>query len=322
MLTRWVFVLVCIGSLCVADERSQAPRRSCFWSADVSARVLKRHLGAVEIPNGTVAAAVDVLRAKYTVPLSFIEAEDPAISVALNLSDTDVDGVLTALVSRATEYRYGVVRDRLFLYPREAKYDAVLADFSIQEEARLGAAYTLAERLKRLEGFVNVAPPVVAGVLSMGDRPPVYADLVTIPRGSTIVQAFAELAGRSPSAVVSLQRQPVWKLSMIGLGEVSQVASFRVAATPTKSVVGDTVAISVIATDRDGVVHDLSGPDCGVQYSVDRHSVAEVEPDGKVSFKAGGRASVFVRFGTELGTVTFDVTATASPKPPTQPGRS
>jgi hypothetical protein len=297
------FIASClVATVLGADE----PALRCFAPDEFLAHVMVRRVKGLRLEKAALLDAVNTLREKHGVPLSFVEA-DTAGTVTLALTDSSVEDVLTSIVAQAKDYRFGVVQGHLALYPKDAKYELRLEDLHVVKEPRIGAAQEVVQNLRLRAPFAHLAPPLISGVMGLGQKPPLYTDLVTLKERGTVVEALVGLAGSSPSVVISVARQETWHLSMVALGVTPQLRSLTASLSKPVLAVGETAPITVTGIDLDGKKRDLSGRECGTRYSVSDNKVLAFGADGVLTGLSPGQTSARAEFETQTASTTVEV---------------
>ncbi len=293
-----------VGAAPEVRESRDKPR--CFPASGLAPRLLTRRVGRVLLERVGVADVVAVLREKYGVPLSFVEAEAPA-TLTVKLNDATVEAVLASVVAQAEVYRYGLVQNHLILYSDERKYGIVVQGLAGTDLLRVEAANRLGTRLRDFEEFGSLGLPYVFG----DPRHPMYTDLVSLAERGTVLEYLAGIAGQSPSAVVSISRH-LGGVHTLSLGYVPQLKSLRVTAPVQTLRPGESVQLTAMGVDIDGAERDLTGKDCGTRYAVHKPEVLGVSAGGEVTARAPGRSGVSARSEGLGDTVFIEVMAGGS----------
>jgi hypothetical protein len=159
---------------------------------------LMRQRVSVSIRDRPVAEAVYALRNQDHVGISFVEIASTT-PVTLEFTSAELGLVLDALVKQVPAYRYEVVGEHLFLYPRGELFDGKY-DVKIKKTTRLNVATKYTEWLRRFPEFATVVPPAIRGNPNAG----VYAEDVSISGPGRIVDHLLQLLGDDKEAVVSI----------------------------------------------------------------------------------------------------------------------
>jgi hypothetical protein len=292
----------------------------CPWGALIGERLLDARVGPFACTDVTVESVWLRLVNEHAVPLSFIQA-DPEVKVSLDLRDATVRQVLDAVVARAPAYRYGVIHDRLVLFPRDQKWDMRLDGFKLGPADRFSVAVHLADELsRRVPAFAGLLPPTY---LVMGRVGSIYRDVVTVASPGTVLELLVQLLGQRPSAVFSLRRDRSGHQEL-DLSGLELLPSFVVKApTTTLRDRADTVQLKVLGKLRGvGESLDFTAGSCGTTYSSSDEEVVAVSADGLVSVRGSGTATVSARNDNSLSALGFTVILPATPKgPPRTPAR-
>ena len=292
----------------------------CPWGAVIGERLLDARVGSFSCTDVTVESVWLQLASDHAVPLSFIQAE-PEAKISLDLRDATVRQVLDAVVARAPAYRYGVIHDRLVLFPRDQKWDMRLDGFKLGPADRFSVAVHLADELsRRVPAFAGLLPPTY---LVMGRVGSIYRDVVTVASPGTVLELLVQLLGPRPSAVFSLTRDRRGH-QVLELSGLELLPSFVVTApTTTLRDRADTVQLKVLGKLRGvGESLDFTAGSCGTTYSSSDEEVVAVSADGLVSVRGSGTATVGAWNDTSLSSLLFTVILPATPKgPPPTPAR-
>jgi hypothetical protein len=293
----------------------------CPWGAVIGERLLDARVGSFTYTAISVESIRAALVNEHAVPLSFIQAE-PEAKVSLDLRDATVRQVLDAVVASAPAYRYGVIHDRLVLFPRDQKWEMRLEGFKLGPADRLTVAIDLADELsRRVPALAGLLPPTY---VVMGRVGSIYRDVVTVASPGTILELLAQLLGQRPSAVFSLDRDR-WGHQQLDLASTQLLPSFVLTApTTTLRNRADTVQLKVLGKLRGvGEPLDFTAGSCGTTYSSGDEKVVAVSADGLVSVRGSGRATVSARNDNSLSALAFTVTlpATREGPPPRIPAR-
>jgi hypothetical protein len=177
-------VLTVLSPSC--DGAGRIPERIEVIESDVLARPVSSE-GLVGLPI----EIVTWLHGEHRLPISFIEA-DRDRRVDLGSQPMTTEKVLEKVVSANPAYRWGVVQDRLMLYPRDKKYDALVAGIDIRDLKRPDAANRLFEVLRRgVPGFGDYSGAFLLGVADA----PEYTQRVSLRPEARVIEHLEQLLG-------------------------------------------------------------------------------------------------------------------------------
>lgn len=142
----------------------------------------------------TMSEIIDILTARYIIPISFIQAEDDSIDIdngiAVSCNDGNLKCFLDKIVSKSKNYKYGIIENHLVVYPNDSLYDSEIDFVMNEEKKRLNVLSEYISFLKeKIPEFNDVFLPV-------GDiRGSIYSDTVKIATKGSIVEGFMKLLG-------------------------------------------------------------------------------------------------------------------------------
>ena len=157
--------------------------------------------------SGSTTEAIDVLRHKYGVPVSFISIADekPKIVQFRDEERLMLREALDQFVRTREGYTYSLVGDRLMVYPKSGPFEKTIGGVNIRVVPRLQATEAFIEHLKRTDAeFGNLGGPGIKG----DDRAPVYTDRVSLPAQATVLEHLAALLGENPNVTFSILDGP------------------------------------------------------------------------------------------------------------------
>ena len=153
--------------------------------------------------SGTTTEAIEVLRDKYGVPVSFISvADEKPETVQLRDGELSLGEAMDQFVQMRERYTYSLVRDHLVVYPKSEPFKKVIGGVDIRNTPRWEATRAFVEHLKRTDAeFGNLIGP---GIKGDPHRAPLYAEPVSLPEEGTVLEHLAALLGDNPNVMFSI----------------------------------------------------------------------------------------------------------------------
>jgi hypothetical protein len=274
----------------------------CAWPEVSVERLLARSVESLSAHGVKVEVAVAELESKVGLPLSFIQAF-PEAKVDLDLHGATVRQVLDAIVTGAPQYRYGIISDRLVLYPRDPKWELPIDHLHLGPGPRLQITRDLARELRqRLPVFATLGGPWSSG------NGYTYRDIVQVGGPAPVLNLLVQLLGNRPSTYFLLVKEDGWLGPSLSVSSVAQLRSVKLSAAKTISRRQDeTTQLRLAGTlAYDGSTKDLTSGACGTTYTVSDERVLTVSPDGLVTRRGSGKAEVFASNEASGDSVTFE----------------
>lgn len=165
-------------------------------------RMLDEKRVALQDMPGSATEAVNVLRHKYGVPVSFISIpnEKPK-TVEPRHEELTLRRALDEFVQTRDGYTYRVVGNCLVVYPKSGPFDRVIGGVDIRDVPRWEATRAFVEHLKRTGAeFGNLGGPPIKGDF----RSPVYAGRVSLREEATVLEHLAALVGDHSNVTFSI----------------------------------------------------------------------------------------------------------------------
>lgn len=166
--------------------------------------------------SGTTTEAIDVLRHKYGVPVSFISvADEKPETVQFRDEELRLREAMDHFVQMRERYTYSLVRDHLVVYPKSGPFKKVIGGVDIRNAPRWEATFAFVEHLKRTDAeFGNLIGP---GIKGDPHRAPLYADRVSLAEEATVLEHLAALLGDNPNVMFSIMdgRRPDTRLFVL-----------------------------------------------------------------------------------------------------------
>jgi hypothetical protein len=296
-----IVVLVLLGPTAVVRAAVEAEPR-CFNAKQVAADLLSRPIGAVHLNGVAMAAAVETLRSKHGVPLSFLEGGADA-RLTVNVDRGTVEDVLRALVAQAKDYRFDLVRDHLLLYANDPRYRLTLEPDTVNNLQRYEGGNRAGRQIRKLKPFATMDLPTISGDI----RHPLYSDTVSWAGAATVIERLGQVAGDDPSVVFSIQRDRDGGDLVMTTGFVAQISAIEVTAAKKELSPADTVQVHVIGTGPGGLRWDVSPAGCGAQYHTLTPNLVTVDKDGLVTALKGGQAIISVQVQGLVRPLAFSV---------------
>jgi hypothetical protein len=150
----------------------------------------------------SIKEAINVLRRKYGVPVSFISIpNDKPKTVEFPDEELTLRDALDEFVQTWDDYTYSVVGDALVVHPKSGPFDKVIGGVDIRNAPRLEATRAFVAHLKRTYAeFGSLTGPPIKG----DPRSPVYAGRVSLPEAATVLEHLAALVGDHPNVTFSI----------------------------------------------------------------------------------------------------------------------
>jgi hypothetical protein len=274
----------------------------CAWPEVSVERLLARSVESLSVHGVKVEVAVAELESKVGLPLSFIQAF-PEAKVDLDLHGATVRQVLDAIVTGAPQYRYGIISDRLVLYPRDPKWELPIDHLHLGPGPRLQITRDLARELsQRLPVFATLGGPWASG------NGYTYRDIVQVGGPAPVLDLLVQLLGNRPSTYFLLVKEDGWLGPSLSVSSVAQLRSVKLSAAKTILRRQDeTTQLRLVGTlAYDGSTKDLTSGACGTTYTVSDERVLKVSPDGLVTRRGSGKAEVFASNEASGDSVTFE----------------
>jgi len=305
---RGLAVLIAIVSYGYVALPLAAAVASPYTCMEASAeQLLERHVDALSVTGVKVEKAVAELSEMARAPMSFIQAE-PEETVSLDLREITVRQALDAIVARAPRYRYGVVSDRLVIYPRDSKWELRLDDVYLGPGPRARITKELADEIRwRLPTFSDLHDSW-RGFAGSG-KPHTYQDVVLVVWPGSILELLVQLLGSSPSTYFFVVRQDGLPGTGLSTSPINQLQSLQLTApTTTLRRRDQAVQLKLIGVlEYGGVVKNLTAGACGAFYKVSDDQVLAVDQDGLVTARGSGIARVSAEIERSVAEVTFRV---------------
>lgn len=154
----------------------------------------------ISMADTSVYDIIQLLRMKYNVPISFIDAEEKQ-KITVDLKDASLRTVLEKVISSSPIYDYRIINERLVLYPKVPKYNFIVNDVDINMMKRLEAANKYVSQLNhQFPEFMDLVGPPVLG----NPQHPVFIDKVSLKRESTVLEHLVQLLGEDLKVVFSI----------------------------------------------------------------------------------------------------------------------
>lgn len=153
--------------------------------------------------SGSTTEAIDVLRHKYGVPVSFISvANENPETVDLRDEELTLREAMHEFVQVRERYTYSLVRGHLVVYPKSGPFKKVIGGVDIRNAPRWEATYAFVDHVRRTDAeFGNLTHPAIKGD---PHRAPLYADRVSLPEEATVLEHLAALLGDNPNVMFSI----------------------------------------------------------------------------------------------------------------------
>ncbi len=153
--------------------------------------------------SGTTTEAIEVLRDKYGVPVSFISVPDEKPeTVQFRDEELSLREAMDQFVEMRERYTYSLVRDHLVVYPKSGPFKKVIGGVDIRNAPRWKATRAFVEHLKRTDAeFGNLIGP---GIKGDRHRAPRYADRVSLAAEGTALEHLAALLGDNSNVMFSI----------------------------------------------------------------------------------------------------------------------
>lgn len=150
----------------------------------------------------STAEAINVLRHKYGVPLSFISVTDEKPeTVEFRDEELTLRDALDEFVQTWDDYTYTVVGGGLVVYPKLGPFHKVIGGVDIRNAPRWEAARAFVAHLKRTDAeFGNLIGPGIKG----DPRAPLYTEPVSLLAEATVLEHLAALLGDNPNVMFSI----------------------------------------------------------------------------------------------------------------------
>jgi hypothetical protein len=205
--------MLLVAAVGLADPGISPPAPSKPLPADL----LQRRVAAFRFDDGSVLDVVERLRKVDHLPISLIEAKtDQPRRFALSVADATLQELLNLLVSKDDHYQYRRAEGRLFVFPREPRYELLVRNVAIEREPRLTAAEKYATKLRsEFEAFQDLSGPMMKGEANA----PLYRELVSLQGDGTPIEHFGQLLAVRPAAYISVLRTKS-RMFVILFGEV------------------------------------------------------------------------------------------------------
>ena len=191
-------------------------------------RMLDERRVGLQDMSGSTTEAIDVLRHKYGVPVSFISvADEKPVAVQLRDEWLTLREALDEFVRTREGYTYALVADRLVVYPKSGPFEKVIGQVGMRNTPRLEAIAAFVEHLKRTHAeFGNLAPGGFVG----NPQAPLYAEPISLPEEATVLEHLVALLGDNPSVIFSILDDLRPGTRVFVLGEVKSSEAKRPAA--------------------------------------------------------------------------------------------
>ncbi|UCC31811.1 MAG: hypothetical protein JSU86_05940 [Phycisphaerales bacterium] len=157
--------------------------------------------------SGSTTEAINVLRHKYGVPVSFISvADEKPEAVQFGDEELTLRNALDEFVQTRGAYTYSLVAGRLVVHPKSEPFKKVISAIEIRNKPRLDAMWAFVEHLKRTHvEFANLIPPAILG----NPEAPLFAEPVSaLKEKATVVEHLAALLGDNPNVMFSIVDGP------------------------------------------------------------------------------------------------------------------
>jgi hypothetical protein len=161
----------------------------------------------LQMQNTTILELVDILRARYRIPISFIEYDNVTHTsnerqLTINWQQRKIRDCMNDIVSQDPRYKFDIVEEHMVLYPDQAKYQDTTDYATNGKKDRVTALSEYVFTLWKHPGFRDLARPALMG----SPRSPLYVDLVGISPRVSIITGFMQLLGNNPNVAVSIER--------------------------------------------------------------------------------------------------------------------
>ena len=289
-----------LGALHAAQA---APSAGCAWNGPSIEWIMKREIPAVQV-SGSLGAAIVPFLQRHNVPISFVSAamEDPQIRLALSPSATVRDTV-AEIIRQAPGFRYGVVDERLVIYPKGNEYDRVLNLGETKTVSRAKAYFTVLQALReKCQELRGLEIGFSGEWLGSGKMP--FADQIEVGGSRSVVEHLVSLLEKRPSATFLLtpsRGKLVFTYHWVDLVETIELH------VPSSAKVGETITAVVSGVLSDGRTVSLMGPDCEVGYGVSNPEVLEIAGIGQVVARRRGSAELSVEYEHRTATARVQV---------------
>ncbi len=294
-----------------ALQLAQGAAAACSWPEATGERLLARKVGDLSVTLVEVEKAVAEIAKQSDLPMSFIQA-DSHRKISLTLRDASVRQALDEILRQAPEYRYGLVAERLVLYPHDPIWETRLDNLSLGPGPRFAVTGELAKELsRRLPALAYLSGPWMLG----NGNSYTYRDIVSVTGPGSILDLFVQLLGGRPSTFFILDK-PSEVRGSLSVSSMDQLRSLKVTApTTTFHRSGEAAQLKMTGLLRSGGEKDLSAGACGTVYSVNDDRVVGVTADGLVSAGVNGTAAVTVSNEHSSASIVFEVRRSDSPAP-------
>jgi hypothetical protein len=290
------FLAICLSLQFFLSHGAWAqPSSDCEWKGLPIERVLARHPPAGAI-TGSLGSDVTPFLQAHGVPVSFVSAANGEADIRIEVGPaTTVRGVLGEIERQAPKYHYRAVDGRVVIYPRDEAYDVVVDLGPLQKITRAGAYLfvlgALRDRDLRQKATVLSELDLILKGAGPGGSP--LADEVEVGGRRSVIEHLVSLIRQRPSIAFKIVTNN--GKSYFSIVRVDLVKEINVQA-PAAVVVGDTFVLRVTGTLDDGTIVPLSGPWCGVTYSVSAPGVVDIDGDGRAVARKNGAAILFAHY--------------------------
>jgi len=192
----WLLLLVPLPSCGKVPREVEATSRpevllSCL-DLSVGPDFLEERITAT-FEGSQLPQVIEHLNAKLGLPVSFIQGSS-ATPIELRIENKSVRSLLGRLLEQARDYRCAVIEDHVLIYHDEPALHELVEGVSITRKLRWGAAQSYVKHVsQRVEEFHDLAV-LLGGPLDA----PVFSDVVSLARDSTMLEHFGQLLGADP----------------------------------------------------------------------------------------------------------------------------